>query len=240
MHPQKLSLLIVLSVLVMFGLGCTKKESPKDQNAQAQEQPYLPKDLSDDKNSDAFKRNQLDLAVKNFHSSKSFKAKITKEDSKGTTTGDLEYIKPLRLRASLKTSDNQELGMVAIGSTVYIQADKTKWVIQNDLTAKSFAEEFFASMVSNDDSLSSFGVPADATIQISYEEVAKCNLFRTKYKFKDALQDLSFCVNDKPEIQYIQMQTDDGQVKTEYSNFNDLLIIERPVLPLLEPKIPTK
>ncbi|MFA6446854.1 MAG: hypothetical protein WCW31_01190 [Patescibacteria group bacterium] len=230
----------VLSALVLFGLGCAKKELPKDQTAQGQEQPYLPKDLSDDKNSDAFKRSQLDLAVKNFHAAKSFKAKITKEDSKGTTTGNLEYIKPLRLRATLKTSDNQELGMVAIGSTVYIQADKTKWVIQNDLTAKSFAEEFFASMVSNDDSLLSFGVPADAPMRISYEEIAQCNLFKTKYKLSDALYDIGFCVNSKPEIQYVQMQTNDGQLKTEYSNYNDLLIIERPVLPLLEPKKPTE
>ncbi len=228
-----------MSCLVVLGLGCAKKEVPKNQTAQGQEQPYLPKDLSDDKNSDAFKRSQLDLAVKKFHLAKSFKAKITKEDAKGTTTGDLEYIKPLRLRASLKTSDNQELGMVAIGSTVYIQADKTKWVIQNDETAKSFAEDFFASMVSSDDSLASFGVPTDAPIQISYEEISQCDLFKTKYKLNDALYDISFCVNSKPEIQYVQMQTNDGQLKTVYSNYNDLLVIERPVLPLLEPKLPT-
>lgn len=228
-----------MACLALLGLGCSKKEQPKNQAVQAQEQPYLPKEQAVDKNSDLYKRSQLDLAIKNFRSSKSFKAKITREDSKGTTTGDLEYLKPLRLRASLKTSDNQELGMVAIGSTVYIQADKTKWVIQNDETAKSFAEEFFTSMVASGDSLSSFGVPEGTPVQISYEDIARCNLFKTKYKLDDALYDISFCVNDQPQIQYIQMQTNDGRLKTEYSNFNDLMIIERPVLPLLEPKIPT-
>jgi len=237
-----LLLVPVIAFIAVVSYGYWKQQHPVQAKKQAPrttvtgEMPYLPPDDAA-ANPDQVKRQNLDTAILNFRQAVTFKAKITINAANGATAGQVDYVKPLRMHAQLTLPSNQQMDMIAIGQTVYLKQDKDTWGMISDASAKIFATDFFASVLKTDSTLASFGVTRDASIQIENDLGKKCTRYATKYQSDKNLLDIDFCVNDKNQLAYIKMQTSDGDITTEYSNFNDVFIIERPMLPLLEHRL---
>ena len=238
-----LLLIPMAAFVIVVGYGYWKqrhpvsvKKSSPPRTTVTGEMPYLPPDDELSADSEQVKRQNLDIAISNFRQATAFRANVTKNASTGAITGKVEYMRPLRLHAQLSMS-NQQVDMIAIGQTVYLKKDNVVWGMVFDPSAKLFAADFFASVLKSEPTLASFDVPADAPMKIDNDTGKRCTRYATKYASDKDLLDISFCVNDKNQIAYIKMKTLDGDLTTEYSDFNTLLIIERPMLPLLERKI---
>lgn len=249
MHHRYFYLLLLpaAAFVIVVGVGFWKQEQLKKSSpdptkqevvAVDGDQPYLYPDVQESPDSPEAQRRLLDQALMNFRAAKAFRATVTNTDSEGSTTGKIEYVKPLRLHATLSMPGSQEFDMIAIGQTVYLKQDKTSWGMVRDESARNFAEEFFTSVLKSEPTLASFGVPDGAPLEIEKDTSKKCTKYKTQYQTEKGFYGIDFCINEKTEIAYIRTQTQTGEVFNEYADYNSMLIIERPVLPLLEYRIP--
>lgn len=206
-------------------------------NKAQEQQPYLPPSGQEQLSPDVLNRQNLAEAVKRFRESKSFRVKLTQPTTQGVVTGELEYVKPLRLHATLNTPDKQVLEMVIIGETVYVRTGNDTWEMSNDAFAKDYGRSFFATMLISDDTLASFGVADDAPITVK-QDPSKCTNYTTQYKQDDKMKGIQFCVNTNKDITIMKIQTTNGETTSEYRDYNSMFLIERPRMPLLQPRVP--
>lgn len=202
-------------------------------------QPYLPPEDETPPDPEALKRSALTQAIERFRSAKSFRVNIKQPLSEGTLQGQLEYVRPLRLHALLTYQANQKWDLIIIGETVYVRTGEDTWEMSDVAFAKDFGRQFFASMLLSEGTLASFGVADDTAIETQDDRAKRCTLYKTRYLDQDKKPfDIQFCVNASQDIVYIKTQTEQGLVESEYRDFNAMFLIERPRLPLLQPRQP--
>ncbi|MDD5725839.1 MAG: hypothetical protein PHC53_00295 [Patescibacteria group bacterium] len=206
-------------------------------NKAQEQQPYLPPAEQQQLSPEVQNRQTLSEAIKRFRAAKSLRVKLTQPTSQGVVTGELEYVKPMRLHATLNTPDKQILEMIIIGETVYVRTGKDTWEMSNDAFAKDYGRSFFATMFITDDTLASFGIADDAPITLK-QDPSKCVNYTTQYKQNDKMMGIQFCINANKDITIIKIQTVNGETTSEYRDYNSLFMIERPRMPLLQPKMP--
>ena len=204
-------------------------------NKAQEQQPYLPPAEQQQVSPEVLNRQTLSEAIKRFREAKSFRVKLTQPTTQGIVTGELEYVKPLRLHATLNTPDKQVLEMIIIGETVYVRTGKETWEMSNDAFVKDYGRSFFATMLITDDTLASFGIADDAPITLK-QDPSKCVNYTTQYKLDDKLKNIQFCVNANKDITIIKIQTANGETVSEYRDYNSMFLIERPRMPLLQPR----
>lgn len=205
---------------------------------QNQVMPYLPPEQTSETDPNVLNRQTLDEAIKNFRAAKSFRASISQPTAQGALTGEIEYVKPLRLHAMLTEADNQISELIIIGGTVYVRTGKNTWEMSNDAFAKSFGQTFFTSMLVSDNTLASFGIEDNASITVKADNSKHCKNYSTQYKEEDKSYSIQFCVNDQKQIVSMVTENKDGSMTTNYKDYNALFLIERPMMPLLEPRKP--
>ncbi|MBU2566394.1 hypothetical protein KKG46_02440 [Patescibacteria group bacterium] len=236
----------ILAFVIVVGLGLYYKDkivSPNSDSAMGQNQnqdlPYLypEEDASVAELSD---KDKLLAGIEKFRSAQSLRLKLLQKTSEGDVNGELDYIRPLRLRASFSMPGSEMLDTIIVGGTVYVKINEDVWEMTDNAFLKQFSQDFFTSMLTTEATLESFAVSADATISVEANRAKKCTNYNTKYNTDEGQYDMSFCLNDKGEIQVITKQTKDGEIIMEYSDYNVLFHIERPVLPLLAPTFPTQ
>ena len=237
-------LLPILAFIIVVGLGLFFKDRIISRDAQTamtqndnQEMPYIYPD-EDGEQVELSDKDKLLNAIKKFRTAKSLKLKLVQKTSEGDVNGELDYVRPLRMRASFKMPNSQNLDTIIVGGTVYVRIQDDVWEMTDNAFLKQFSQDFFASMLTTEASLSSFSVPEDAPISVEKNRSKKCTSYNTKYSSDDGQRDISFCINEDNEIQMITQQTKDGEVTMEYSDYNTLFHIERPMLPLLTPTLP--
>lgn len=208
------------------------------QNDNSGPQPFLYEDDQQEADPEAVKKMILAEAVKKFRTAKSFRVKIRQNIEGQEVTGQLEYVKPLRLRASLVLPDNQYFDTIIIGETVYVRQGLDQWEMTDNSFAKDFGLKFFASMLTSDDTPASFGIPDDAAIETKEDLAKKCTLYKTQYISNDNRYDIQFCIDDNRQIVSIKTALPEGEVMSEYQDYNALFLIERPRLPWLELRSP--
>ena len=202
-------------------------------------QPYLPPEVETPTDPETLKRLALAEAIERFRSAKSFRASINQPLPEGALQGQLEYVRPLRLHAQLTYQDTQKWDLIIIGETVYVRTGEDSWEMSDVAFAKDFGRQFFASMLLSEGTLASFGVADDAPIATQDDRAKRCTLYKTRYINQDEKTfDIQFCVNANKDIVYIKNQTDQGVIESEYRDFNAMFLIERPRLPLLQPRQP--
>lgn len=234
----------VIAFVVVLGVGLWKTErqpktNPGDTSAQQTgEQPWLYPEKPNDQDEDQAKRAALEASIDNYRAATSFRSTIYRPYNDDEMKGVVEYVKPLRMHALLSLPKNkQETEVIFVGETSYLKDTDGTWKIVNDSELKQFGRDFFTGMLMAGKGLASFGVPNDAPIYYSNNRDKGCVEAKTQYQEEKGLKDISFCYNDKNSLVYVWMQTSDGEVLTEYSDFNALLSVERPPLPLLEHRI---
>jgi hypothetical protein len=202
-------------------------------------QPYLPPEDETPPDPETLKRLTLVQAIERFRSAKSFRVNLKQPLSEGTLQGQLEYVRPLRLHAALTYKDSQNWDLIIIGETVYVRTGEDSWEMSNVAFAKDFGRQFFSSMLLSEGTLASFGVADDALIATQEDRAKKCTIFKTQYLDQEKkAHDIQFCVNANKDVIYIKTQTDQGLIESEYRDFNAMFLIERPRLPLLQPRRP--
>lgn len=206
--------------------------------AQNAPSPYLPPEVGQVTDQAVINRKALELAVKNFRASKTFRASISQPTAEGIVTGEVKYVKPLRLHAVLTPPDKKILEMIIIGGTVYVRTGAETWEMTNNAFAKTYGQAFFSSMLASDDTLASFGVADDAAISVKTDNIKKCKLYQMQYKQEDKDLSIQFCVNNVSQIISMITETKDGTVTANYKDFNAMFLIERPRMPLLQPTMP--
>ncbi|MDD2785685.1 MAG: hypothetical protein PHS79_02200 [Patescibacteria group bacterium] len=233
---------IVLGALLgwnyMHKQALAQKALADAQAAELKDMPFLPSDAVAEVDKDMQNRQVLANAIKKFRAAKSFRTSITQTSANGTITGVIEYIKPLRLHAVLKTDDKKTLELIIVGETVYVRTSTNSWEMSNDAFAKDFGRSFFASMLITDDSISSFGIADDAPITLQANTQKRCTAFKTQYKQDDKMLDMSFCIDSTGSIAGMTTKVKDGEIDSSYTDYNDLFSIERPMMPLLTPDKP--
>lgn len=231
----------IIVALGIWGWKYMRQRSLDQKNvlaSQNQNLPYLPPEGGEKLDQSVVNRQILEQAVKSFRMAKSFRASISQPTEQGNVTGELEYVKPLRLHAVLTPPDKQILEMTIIGATVYYRTGKETWEMTNNAFAKSFGQAFFTSMLASDDTLASFGVEADAQITVQTDAAKKCKNYKTKYKQDDKYFEIQFCLNGDNQIASMTTETKEGKIVADYKDYNALFLIERPRMPLLEPRKP--
>lgn len=201
-------------------------------------QPFLYEDGQQEADPEVVKKMILAEAIKNFRTAKSFRVKIRQSIEGQEVTGQLEYVKPLRLRASLVLPDNQYFDTIIIGETVYLRKGLDQWEMSDNAFAKDFGLKFFASMLTSDDTPASFGIPDNASIETKDDLAKKCTLYKTQYDANEKKYDIQFCIDENYQIVSIKTTLEEGEVISEYQDYNALFLIERPRLPLLELRSP--
>lgn len=212
-----------------------------NQNRQAENsgpQPFIFEDNQQNQDPEALKKLILTKAVKKFRTAKSFRVKIKQNIEDQEVTGQLEYVKPLRLRASMVLPENQLFDTIIIGETVYVRQGPDQWEMTDNSFAKDFGLKFFASMLTSDETPASFGIPEDAVIETKEDLSKKCTLYKTQYILDDNQYDIQFCINDDQQIVSIKTTLPKGEVLSEYQDYDALFLIERPRLPWLELRSP--
>lgn len=235
----------IVAFVVVVGLGVwkpwNKPSASGPANVAAQqgsEQPWLYPEQQVDPNSDQARRAALDEAIKKYRSASAFRSIVWRPYDGGQLKGMVDYVKPLRLHAVLEIPNQKAKSeIIIVGETTYVKDETGSWKIVNDADMKQFGRDFFAGMLVAGQTLESFGVADNAPITYERKKDKKCLEAKTKYQADDGLHDISFCFNDKQELVYVWMQASDGDVLTEYSDFNALISVERPPLPLLEHRI---
>jgi hypothetical protein len=206
--------------------------------SQNQAQPYLPPDESPKPDQDTLNRQNLEQGIKNFRAAKSFRASISQPTAQGVITGEIEYVKPLRLHAVLTEADQQVSELIIIGGTVYVRKSKNTWEMSNNAFAKGFGQTFFSSMLVSDDTLASFGIEDNESITVKDDNSKHCKNYSTMYKQEEKKFNIQFCLNDQNQIVNMVTENEDGSMTASYKDFNALFLIERPMMPLLEPRKP--
>lgn len=201
------------------------------------EQPFIYEPEEVEPDSYEARMGRLQNAISHFRLAKTFSATVMESTEAGKLNAELTYVKPLRIRANLKIDGKDALEMIIVGETAYAKLPKEDWKMTNDEYIRQFGRKFFEGMVSSDDSLSSFGVSEDANFKIKQNGKNDCLEFSTNYKTDDGELPISFCINDNDEIVKISKQDKEGSIDTFYSNYNQLITIERPVLPVLDPTL---
>ncbi len=201
-------------------------------------QPFLYDGDQQNQDPEVVKKMILAEAIKNFRTAKSFRVNIKQSIEGQEVTGQLEYVKPLRLRASLVLPDNQYFDTIIIGETVYLRKGLDQWEMSDNAFAKDFGLKFFASMLTSDDTPASFGIPDNASIDIKEDLANKCTLYKTQYHSNDTPYDIQFCIDENLQIVSIKTTIENGEVLSEYQDYNALFLIERPRLPWLELRSP--
>lgn len=231
----------IIVALGLWGWHYMRTKSLEEKSkvtAQNQSQPYLPPEETQKTDQATLNRQALEQAVKNFRASKTFRASISQPTVQGTVTGEVEYVKPMRLHAILTPPDKQILELLIIGGTVYVRTGKETWEMTNNAFAKTYGQAFFSSMLASDDTLASFGIADDATIVVKNDNGKRCKLYQTQYKQEDKDLSIQFCLNSDGQIGYMVTETKDGTVTAVYKDYNAMFLIERPRMPLLQPAIP--
>lgn len=201
-------------------------------------QPFLFEESQQNQDPEIVKKMVLAEAIKKFREAKSFRVKIRQSVEGQEVTGQMEYVKPLRLHASLVLPDNQFFDTIIIGETVYMRKDLDQWEMSDNSFAKDFGLKFFASMLTSDNTPASFGIPDNAPIETKEDMAKKCTVYKTQYNANDNLFDIQFCIDDNRQIVSIKTTIEEGEVLSEYQDYNALFLIERPRLPWLELRSP--
>ncbi len=234
----------VIAFAVVLGVGLwktsqqTKGKTGDTNTEQTGEQPWLYPEKTDSEDADQAKRASLIASIDNYREATSFRSTIWRPYNGDEMRGNVEYVKPLRMHALLSLPKNkQETELIFVGETSYLKDTDGSWKIVNDSELKQFGRDFFTGMLMAGKGLASFGVPDDASIYYTNNREKDCTEAKTQYQEEKGLKDISFCFNEKNVLVYVWMQTSDGEVLTEYSDFNALLSVERPPLPLLEHRL---
>lgn len=233
----------LIVALAIFGWNYMRNKSLSREATSKQPQndnlAYLPPEENTAKDEQTLAREELTRAINRFRESKSFKVTMVQPTSGGKVTGRLEYIKPLRLSAELDLPDKTKMGLIIIGETAYIRTGDDTWEMTDHAYAKQFGRDFFTTMLISEKGLGSFGIAEDAAIQKKFDNLKRCTKYKTIYKGEeDKDYDIEFCLTEKGEFASVAMQTKEGEIKSEYKDFNGLFLIERPRLPLLQPRNP--
>ncbi len=237
-----LLLIPITAFIVVVGAGMWYANKNLDTNKQDQidpnaEQPFIYEPESIDPDSYEARIIRLQEAVKHFRSAKTFTATVKEDSEAGKINALLTYVKPLRLKANLEIDGDEALEMIIVGETAYAKLPKEDWKMTNDLYIRQFGRRFFEGMITSDDSLNSFGIDSDAAFDIKFNAKNDCLEFDTTYTAEENEYPISFCINDNNEIVKITKQDTQGTVETYYENYNQLITIERPVLPVLDPTL---
>ncbi len=234
----------VVALLVVVGIGVwrnwsrTGKENKPAANQYRAEQPWLYPEQEVDKNSDQARMANLNASIKNFRAATSFRSVIHRPFEGSQLTAQVEYAKPLRMHVLMQIEDKKgSTELIIVGETIYMKDENGNWKIVNDETVRQFGRDFFAGMLATEQTLTSFGVPENASMTYEQNSDKDCLEAKTQYQAEDGMRDISFCFNDKNELVYVWIQAKDGDVLTEYQDFNQLITVERPPLPLLERRL---
>jgi len=92
-------------------------------------------------------------------------------------------------------------------------------------------------MLIADDTLASFGIADDAPIAAK-QDGSKCKNYTTQYTLKEKLKVIQFCIDANNDIIVMKVQTETGETTSEYRDYNSMFLIERPRMPLLQPRVP--
>lgn len=233
-----LLLVPVISFVVVVAAGFWYANQGAQQNDQGNEisgeQPYIHQVESIDPDSYEARMERLKKAVENFRKAKTFKATIKENRDEGNLTSEIAYVKPLRLQAMMSLNSETAFEIIIVGETAYARYPEDDWKMTNDKVIREFGRKFFEQMLSQDTSVSSFGIAEDAKFDIREKAIDECLNFSTFYEQEGNNYPISLCVNDENELVKIAKSDDEGEVTTEIKEYNKFFNIERPMLPLLE------
>jgi hypothetical protein len=224
-------------VIVIAGVWHAKKNSNlADQGIydDGGEMPYIHPTDEPDPNSREYKIGTLKEAVKSFRNAKTFKATISEDMPEGKMKGELAYMAPLRLQAALTIDNKISFEMIIVGETAYAKMPNDSWKMTNDEVIKNFGRDFLQTLLNKDESLASFGIENESSIEIKENVREDCVEYRAQYALEEEMHNIVLCVDKNGLIKFIKKQHPDGEGLTYYKDYNALFTIERPSLPILD------
>lgn len=224
------ALVAALAVIAMTGAGCWNPSPARPPLQKVAQQPYIPVPPPPDpeRTEPPTPREELGAILQAFRDLKSFRSKITIPSKQGDITGTLDFQKPDRLHAILQAGTGDPTEIIVVDTSLYMRNAKVSWVnFSKSATAKKLGESIRSAM-SGDSSLDKLAITASSTITKSTDADNGCDLYASTLQAADGKEiPVSVCaVNGLPK--YLTMDSDTGQMRLEYYDYNAVFLIERP------------
>ncbi len=173
---------------------------------------------------------ELRDVLSNFASAKSFRSTIMLSIDNQRTSGEIEIAKPGRFRGRVNVS-GEELEVIGVEDVLYILSPEGVWVPLRSEQITGQLQETFAAALQGEDSDSSAVLSDDVNVTKQNNAANNCDEYLAAFRDENGNDvELTLCAQNGYPVT-IELKRAEGFVQSEYSDFNDIIIIERPSIP---------
>ncbi len=221
----------VLVSVVLGGAGC-RKPSISSATLAPQEgvDAFIPPPVNETEEQAA--RRELREILSRFRDAKTFRAAFTLETKDGPVTGRIDVMKPDRFHGVVtapKDGKTDTSEVIGVSRSFYIKLGPDVWTyVKNEKQAALLTKAFRSAADGNTAELSSV-IPDTAKVERSTNPTLSCRVYTTTITdAAGATSKLSVCAsNGLPKR--IEVFPQEGSVTIDYTDFNAMFVIERPL-----------
>lgn len=222
---------ILLCSFALFGAGCKKAGTPGANGDNNNPAVFLPPSPPEETENERNLR-ELREAITQFQNAKTFRAKLSVSSKDGTTTGQIDIMKPDRFHGTMRVpKESQTSEVIGVGDTLYARLPDGSWRSISIPSVAKALNDAFRSAVASDSSVIRNALP-DGTVVTKRADSGKgCDRYRAELTQTDGTKvNLDMCVS-KGLPKLMDLQSPQGTVSVEYFDYNKLFLIERPTVP---------
>lgn len=220
--------MIIVGALACAGLGCSKPPAitqPITPATTTQEKIPFPTFVPSEKVLST--KEELSEILKNYNETKSFRASIRTKTAQGDYIGAMEFAKPDRFRALIRTGPNTDTELVIIGKSLYIKEQAKEWRdLSTSRGSKTLGEAMRSALTEN--TLDQLVLSDSVTVEKSIDTIQDCVQYVVQVSDENGNKEMSICAaNGLPKI--LEVTLKDGKNTVEYFDFNEVFSIYKPL-----------
>ena len=229
MGRSKVVTLCALACIAVIGAGCVRRPGQPFFSSATPTWAIPPSPAESDAPAPSNPKEELKMALDAFKALTSFRATVSLPTKDGVLTGSLDFQKPDRFHATIKTGNVEPIEIIIVKDSLYLRNKEISWI---DFSKKSGSKDVSNSLkaaLSGDSSLDKLVLGDAAEIKKTMDEDAQCVQYSTTLKTEKGEQiPVDVCVaNGLPKR--VTMTTAQGAFIVDYHDYNAIFLIERPL-----------
>lgn len=224
-YTYALVALLAAAGLAWLGWYATVRHPVTDGRIASTNAAFLPEPsaVSDDERN----LRELQTVLANFQNAKSFRAHVTVQSDTWQTSGDVEIAKPNRFHGTM-TVDGQTVDVIGVEDVLYVKSPENVWVpVKSEQLTAQLRDAFSAALDGADGSEL---LPAGTSVTRVQNKNGGCDAYRAAFTDTDGNDVIMDVCEENGYPARIDISRADGTVRSDYKDFNALIVIERPTI----------
>lgn len=225
---RNIRLLFIVGALSCAGFGCSKPPvAAPTQAPQSTSQAPVPFPTFVPEEKALTTKEELSQILKNYNATKSFRASIHTKTPDGEYVGAMEFAKPDRFHALIRTGPKNDTELIIVGNNLYMKEQDKAWKdLSSSRGSRTLGEAMRSALTEN--TLDQLVLSDAVTVEKSDDSVRSCALYTTQITNQSGTRQIQICAAEGLP-KFLEVTLKDGSNTIEYFDFNEVFSIYKPL-----------